>query len=84
MVNHRQLIHNNKSLALMSLYGIEEQVQILVGVGIPHCHLSNTCACCPGGISGVMMIILHAISCMWSMKITVLNTEDSSGVQDPA
>ena len=74
IVNHRQLIYNYKFLALMSLYGIEEWADPGRGWNPPlsfkqNCHLLLQ----RDFLSDE--IVLHAISCMWSMKITVLNTK---------
>ena len=75
MVNKRQLIYKNKFVTLMSLYS----VKVEGGAGdrgwtpplsykqylklLLQCHFWGD------------EVVLYAVSCMWSMKITVLNTK---------
>ena len=72
IVNHRQLIYNNKFLALMSLYGIEERADPSRGWNPPLSFKQYCCLFLQRDFWGDE-IVLHAISCMWSMTITVLN-----------
>ena len=70
MIKHRQLVMANKGVALMANYGLEEEdgqfkgplsyKQYLQHV-LQHRFLGDE-------------IILHAISCMWNLRITVLNS----------
>ena len=72
MVNHRQLIFENKYLALMSLYGIEEQVDQDRDWNPPLSFKQYLRLMLWQDFWGDK-VDLHAISCMWLMKITVLN-----------
>ena len=74
MVNHWQLIYNNKFLALMSMYGVEEQADPNRGWNPPLSFKQYCCLLLWRDFWGDE-VVLHAISCMWSMKITVLNTK---------
>ena len=74
IVIHQQLIYNNKFLALMSLYGIEEWVDPGRGWNPPLSFKQYLCLLLWRDFWGDE-IVLHTISCMWSMKITVLNTK---------
>ena len=70
MIKHRQLVMANKGVALMANYGLEEEdgqfkrplsyKQYLRHV-LQHCFWGDE-------------IILYAISCMWNLQITVLNS----------
>ena len=73
MVNHWQLIYNNKFLALMSLYDIEEWVDPNRIWNPPLSFKQYLCLLLWRDFWGDE-VVLHAISCMWSMKITMLNT----------
>ena len=72
MVNHQQLIFENKYLALMSLYGVEEQVDHDRDWNPPLSFKQYLCLLLHHDFWGEL--VLYAISCMWSMKITILNT----------
>ena len=72
MVNHQQLIYNNKFLALMFLYSIEEQVDLDRGWNPPLSFKQCLCLLLWRDFWGDE-VVLHTISCMWSMKITILN-----------
>ena len=74
MVNHQQLIYNNKFLALMSMYGVEEQVDPGRGWNPPLSFKQYLCLLLQRDFWGDE-VVLHAISFMWSMKITMLNTK---------
>ena len=74
MVNNHQLIYVNKFLALMSLYGVEERAD-------PDRRWNP-----PLSFKQYLRlllwrdflddeVVLYAVSCMWLMKITVLNTK---------
>ena len=72
MVNHWQLIFDNKFLALMSLYGVEAWVDQDRDCNPPLSLKQYLCLMIHQDFWGDE-IVLYAISCMWSMKITVLN-----------
>ena len=74
MVNHQQLIYNIKFLALMSMYGVEEWADPGRGWNSPLSFKQYLCLLLWRDFWGDE-VVLHAISCMWSMKITVLNTK---------
>ena len=73
MVNHRQLIFDNKFLALMSLYRVEEWADQDRDWNPPLSFKQYLHLMLHWDFWGDE-IVLYAISCMWSMKITVLNT----------
>ena len=73
MVNHWQLIFENKYLALMSLYGIEEQADQDRDWNPPLSYKQYLRLMLRWDFWGDE-VVLHTISCMWSMKITMLNT----------
>ena len=75
MVNHQQLIYNIKFLALMSLYGIEEWMDPSRGWNPPLLFKQYLRLLLQRDFWGDE-VVLHAISCMWSMKITVLNMKN--------
>ena len=70
IVNHQQLIYNNKSLALMSLYGIKEQADPGRSWYPPLSFKQYLCLLLWRDFWGDE-VVLHAIS----MKMTVLNTK---------
>ena len=72
MVNHCQLIFNNKFLALMSLYGVEERADPDRGWTPPLSFKEYLRLLLRRDFWGDK-VVLYAMSCMWSMKITVLN-----------
>ena len=59
----------------MSMYGVEEQVDPGRGWNPPLPFTSNTVCLLLWRDFWGDEVVLHAISCMWSMKITVLNTK---------
>ena len=73
MVNHRQQIFKNKLLALMSLYGIEEDADSGRGWTPPLSYKHYLKLLLQRDFWGDE-VVLYAISCMWRMKITILNT----------
>ena len=73
MVNHRQLVYFNKFEALMSLYGVEEEREDPTrGWNPPLSFKQYLCLLLWGNVWGDE-VVLFTVSCMWSMKITVLN-----------
>ena len=72
MVNHWQLIYNNKFLALMSLYGVEERADLDRGWNPPLSFKQYLRLLLRRDFWGDE-VVLYAMSCMWSMKITILN-----------
>ena len=76
MVNHWQLIYKNKYLALMSQYGVkvEKRADQDRGWTPPLSYKQYLCLLLWRDFWGDG-VVLYAISCMWSMKITVLNTK---------
>ena len=73
-VNHQQLIYNNKFLALMSLYGVEERADPGRGWN-PPLSFKQYLRLLLRRVFWGDEVVLYAMSCMWSMKITVLNTK---------
>ena len=73
MVNHRQHIFENKFLALMPLYSIEEAVDSGRGWTPPLSYKQFLKLLLQRDFWGDE-VVLYAISYMWHMKITVLNT----------
>ena len=74
IINYQQLIYKNKFLALMSLYGVKEQVDPNRGWNPPLSFKQYLRLLLQRDFWGDE-VVLHAISCMWSMKIIVLNTK---------
>ena len=74
MVNHRQLMYNNKFPALMSMYGVEEWADPGRGWNPPLSFKQYLHLLLRRDFWGDE-VVLHAISCMWLMKINVLNTK---------
>ena len=74
MVNHHQLIYNNKFLALMSLDGVEERVDLDRGWNPPLSFKQYLMLLLRRDFCGDK-VVLYAMSCMWLMKITILNTK---------
>ena len=75
MVNHHQLIYTNKYNTLMSLYSVEKDTPDpgrgwVVPLSFKE-YLQMLLQCDFWGDK----VVLYAVSCMWSMKITVLNTK---------
>ena len=71
---HWQLIYNNKFLALMSLYGVEKRMDLDRGwnPSLPFKQYLRLLLRRDFWGDGV---VLYVMSCMWSMKITILNME---------
>ena len=73
MVNHRQLIYKNKFPTLMALYEVEEEALDMQRGWVPPLffkeYLRQLLHHNFWGDEGV----LYAISCMWNMKVTILN-----------
>ena len=76
MVNHWQLIYKNKYLALMSQYGVEveERAGQDRGWTPPLSYKQYLCLLLQRDFWGDE-VVLYAISCMWSLKIAILNTK---------
>ena len=74
MVNHHQLIYENKFLALMSLYGVEERADLDRGWNQPLSFKQYLRLLLRKDFWGDE-IVLYVVSCMWSMKITVINSK---------
>ena len=74
MVNHHQLIYDNKFLALMSLYGVEERADLDRGWNPPLSFKQYLRLLLWMDFWGDK-VVLYTVSCMWLMKITVLNTK---------
>ena len=72
MVNYQQQIYENKYLALMSLYDIEEAVDSDRGWTPPLSYKQYLKLLLQWDF-WVDELVLYTISCMWCMKITVLN-----------
>ena len=74
MVNHWQLIYKNKYLSLMSQYGVEVEGEADWGRGWtpPLSFKQYLCLLLQRDFWGDE-VVLYAISCMWSLKITILN-----------
>ena len=72
MVNCRQLIYSNKFLALMSLYGGEERVDPDRGWN-PPLSFKKYLRLLLRMDFWHDEVVLYAVSCMWLMKITILN-----------
>ena len=69
MIKHHQLIIANKGVALMANYGLEETDQFK-GLLSYKQYLQHVLQCHFWGDE----IILYAISCMWKLRMTVLNS----------
>ena len=74
MVNHWQLIYKSKYLLLMSQYGVkvEEGADWGRGWTPPLSFKQYLCLLLWRDFWGDE-VVLYAISCMWSLKITILN-----------
>ena len=73
MMNHCHLIYENKLIALMSLYGVEETDPSRSWN--PLLSFKKYLWCLLRKDFWADEIVLYAISCMWHLKITVLNTQ---------
>ena len=74
IINHWQLIYNTKFLALMSLYDVEELADPNRGWNPLLSFKQYLCLLLQRDFWDDE-VVLHAISCMRLMKITVLNTK---------
>ena len=74
MANHQQLIYKNKYLSLMSQYSVQVEGEADQGRGWapPLSFKQYLCLLLWRDFWGDE-VVLYAISCMWSLKITVLN-----------
>ena len=70
MIKHHQLVMANKGAALMANYGLEEEDGQFRGPLSYKQYLQHILQHCFWGDE----IILYAISCMWNLWITVLNS----------
>ena len=70
MIKHHQLVMANKGVALMANYGLEEEEDQFKGPLSYKQYLQHVLQCHFWGDE----IILYAISCMWNLWITVLNS----------
>ena len=70
MIKHRQLVKAHKGVALMANYGLEEENDQFKGPLSYKQYLRHVLQHCFWGDE----IILYAISCMWNLQITVLNS----------
>ena len=73
MVNHHHLIYENKFIAVMSLYGVEETDPSRSWN--PPLSFKEYLQCLLRKDFWGDEIVLYAISCMWHLKVTVLNTQ---------
>ena len=71
MIKHRQLILQNKYIAMMSNCGIEEETSQFKGPLSYKQYLHHLLQRDFWGDE----IVLYAISCMWHLKITVVNSQ---------
>ena len=75
MINKHQLIYQNKFVTLMSLYGVEEEgPSDDRGWKAPLSYKEYLRLLLRRDFWGDE-VVLFTVSCMWSMKITVLNTK---------
>ena len=70
MIKHRQLIMANKIVALMVNYGLDEETDQYKGPLSFKQYLRHVLQCQFWGDE----VILYVISCMWNLRITVLNS----------
>ena len=70
MIKHHQFVMANKGVALTANYGLEEENEQFKGPLSYKQYLRHVLQCCFWGDE----IILYAISCMWNLWITVLNS----------
>ena len=74
MANNRQLVLKNKFIALMSTYSIEIEEDWARGWTPPLSFRQYLHLLLQRDFRGDE-VVLFAVSCMWSVKITVLNTK---------
>ena len=75
MVNKRQLIYKNKFVTLMSLYGVEVEGGAGDRGWTPPLSYKQYLKLLLQHDFWGDEVVLYTIFCMWSMKITVLNTK---------
>ena len=75
MVNHHQLIYANKYNTLMSLYSVKEDAPDPGRGWVAPLSFKEYLRMLLRHDSWGDKVILYAISCMWSMKVTVFNTK---------
>ena len=73
MVNHWQLIYRNKFPTLMALYGVEEEVLDPQRGWVPPLSFKEYLRQLLHHDSWGNKVVLYTMSCMWNMKVTVLN-----------
>ena len=74
MANNRQLVLKNKFIALMSTYGVEAEEDQARGWTPPLSFRQYLHLLLWRDFWGDE-VVLFVVSCMWSVKITVLNTK---------
>ena len=74
MANNRQLIMKNKFVALMSTYGVQVEEDQARGLSSPLSFRQYLHLLLWRDFWGDE-VVLFVVSCMWSVKITVLNTK---------
>ena len=74
MVNHRQLVMKSKFWSLSSHYGVEEEAQESRGWTPPLSYRQYLHLMLRRDFWGDE-VVLFAVSCMWSVKITVFNSK---------
>ena len=75
MVNHCQLIYRNKFTTLMALYGVEEEVPDPQRGWVPLLSFKEYLRQLLRRDFWGDEVVLYAVSCMWGLKLTVLNTK---------
>ena len=79
MVNHRQLIFKNKFSTLMALYGVEEEVLDQQRGWTPPLSLKEYLRQLLHHDFWGDKVVLYVVSCMWNMKVTILNMKMLQG-----
>ena len=74
MVNHCQLVLKNKYISLMSQYGVEVEAQQAREWTPPLSYKQYLHLLLRKDFRGDE-VVLFAVSCMWAVKITVLNSK---------
>ena len=76
MVNHRQLVLKNKLLSLLSHYGVEVEAEVQQSRGwTPPLSYRQYLHLLLWRDFWGDEVVLFAMSCMWSVKITVFNSK---------
>ena len=75
MVNHWQLIYRNKFPTLMALYMVEEEVLDPQRGWVPPLSFKEYLRQLLCHDFWGDEVVLYAVSCMWNMKVTVLDTK---------